>query len=68
VAISFACENEAFAIPEIEELLGEPLVCRQPEEILLQPFPRRLHVRHEQDVRLRAPRRETSNGHRPRRY
>jgi ATP-dependent RNA helicase RhlB len=68
VAISFACENEAFAIPEIEELLGEPLVCRQPEEILLQPLPRRLHVRHEQDVRLRAPRRETSNGHRPRRY
>lgn len=36
-AISFACENEAFAIPEIEKLLGEPLKCMQPDEDLLKP-------------------------------
>ncbi len=38
-AVSFACEDESFAIPEIEKFLGETLKCRQPEEELLQPLP-----------------------------
>jgi ATP-dependent RNA helicase RhlB len=45
-AISFACENEAFAIPEIEKLLGEPLRCMQPEEELLHPLKRPASSRH----------------------
>jgi ATP-dependent RNA helicase RhlB len=51
-AISFADENESFAIPEIEKFLGEPLVCSQPEDDLLQAPPdhrggRGGHPRHE---------------------
>jgi len=38
-AISFACEDESFIIPEIEKYIGEPLVCRQPEAPLLVPLP-----------------------------
>ena len=38
-AISFADENESFAIPEIEKFLGEPLVCSQPDDTMLQPLP-----------------------------
>jgi len=40
VAISFACEDESFIIPEIEEYIGCRLACRQPEERLLAPPPR----------------------------
>lgn len=39
-AISFACENEAFIIPEIEEYIGETIGCRQPEPELLAPLPK----------------------------
>ncbi|MDD5704724.1 MAG: DEAD/DEAH box helicase [Kiritimatiellae bacterium] len=38
-AVSFACENESFAIPEIEAFLGETLPCQQPPEELLKPLP-----------------------------
>ena len=31
-AISFACEDESFIIPDIEKLLGEELRCPQPDE------------------------------------
>ena len=35
ISISFASENDAFLLPEIEALLGEPLKCSQvPEELL----------------------------------
>ena len=34
-AISFACEEESFVIPEIEEYIGEPLPCRIPDPELL---------------------------------
>ena len=34
-SISFACENDAFRLPAIEELLGRKLVCEQPPEHLL---------------------------------
>jgi|LSQX01.3.fsa_nt_gb ATP-dependent RNA helicase RhlB len=38
-AVSFACENESFQIPEIEEFLGEPLKCVQPDDALLAQLP-----------------------------
>lgn len=34
-AVSFACEDESFIIPDIETLLGEPLHCQQPSDELL---------------------------------
>jgi len=39
-AISFACEDESFTIPAIEEYIGEDLRCTMPEEELLTPVPR----------------------------
>ena len=39
-SVSFACDDDAFQIPAIEEYIGESLTCRQPEEDLLQTLPR----------------------------
>ena len=36
VSISFACEDDAFLLPDIEALLGKKLPCEQPPEALLQ--------------------------------
>ena len=38
-AISFACEDESFVIPEIEQYIGQPLKCTVPEPELLEPTP-----------------------------
>ncbi len=38
-AVSFACEDESFTIPEIEKFIGEELSCLYPEEVLLAPLP-----------------------------
>ncbi len=38
-AISFACEEESFIIPDIEEYIGNPLKCSMPEDDLLIPPP-----------------------------
>lgn len=38
-AISFACEDESFAIPAIEKYIGNALACRMPDEDLLKPVP-----------------------------
>lgn len=38
-AVSFACEDESFTIPEIEKYIGEDLACKYPEDILLKPLP-----------------------------
>ena len=35
ISISFACEDDAFRLPAIEALLGEPISCEQPPEGLL---------------------------------
>ena len=35
-SISFACEDDAFLLPTIEELLGDKLACEQPPQELLQ--------------------------------
>jgi ATP-dependent RNA helicase RhlB len=38
-AVSFACEDESFTIPEIEKFIGEELSCLYPEDVLLTPLP-----------------------------
>jgi ATP-dependent RNA helicase RhlB len=38
-AVSFACEDESFGIPEIEEYIGETMSCQYPEDVLLKPLP-----------------------------
>ena len=35
ISVSFACEDDSFYIPAIEEYLGNSLVCEQPDEALL---------------------------------
>ncbi len=39
ISISFACEEDAFVLPEIEAYIGETLHCIQPEESLLAAVP-----------------------------
>ncbi|NND40267.1 MAG: ATP-dependent RNA helicase RhlB [Pseudomonadales bacterium] len=34
ISISLACEDDAFMLPDIEELLGQKLVCEQPPEVI----------------------------------
>lgn len=41
VSISFACEEGAFALPEIEAFIGHPLECEVPSEDLVVPPPER---------------------------
>ncbi len=38
-SISFACEEDSFLLPDIEEKLGARLDCIHPEETLLEPVP-----------------------------
>ena len=39
-AISFACEDESFTIPEIEKYIGNPLPCTMPDQELMVRVPR----------------------------
>lgn len=39
ISITLACESDAFLLPNIEALLGEPLECEHPEEGLLAATP-----------------------------
>jgi ATP-dependent RNA helicase RhlB len=39
ISISLACEDDAFMLPNIETLLGVPMLCEQTPEILLKPLP-----------------------------
>jgi len=57
-AISFACEEESFVIPEIEELLGEPLRCTYPDPELLVRDPHPRPHRRRSRPRHRPPRRD----------
>ncbi|WP_437883624.1 ATP-dependent RNA helicase RhlB [Pseudomonas sp. LRF_L74] len=41
VSISFAGEDDAFALPPIEELLGRKINCETPPDELLKPVPRK---------------------------
>ena len=38
-SVSFACEEDSFYIQPIEEYLGDPLNCVQPDEELMKPLP-----------------------------
>ncbi|MBN2301960.1 MAG: DEAD/DEAH box helicase [Lentisphaerae bacterium] len=40
IAISFACEEESFVIPDIEKYIGQTLACTIPDDKLLTPPPR----------------------------
>jgi ATP-dependent RNA helicase RhlB len=40
-SISFAGEDDAYALPPIEELLGRKITCEMPPEELLKPVPRK---------------------------
>ncbi|MNY79472.1 ATP-dependent RNA helicase RhlB [compost metagenome] len=40
-SISFASENDAYALPPIEQLLGRKINCEMPPEELLKPVPRK---------------------------
>jgi len=39
ISVSFACEDDSFFIPGIEEYIGNPLQCVQPEPSLLKALP-----------------------------
>ncbi len=52
-AISFACEDESFIIPDIEKLLGEELHCEQPAEHLFLQIPAPSHF---------VPRKQSASG------
>jgi len=56
-AISFACEEGAFYLPEIEEFTGKTFDCITPEEVLLAPVPQPA-PRPQQKKRKRKPRRK----------
>ena len=40
ISITLACESDSFMLPNIEELLGEPLDCENPNEALLAEIPK----------------------------
>lgn len=39
MSVSFACEDDSFLLPEIEEKLGMSLPCEHPSEEMLKPIP-----------------------------
>jgi len=57
-AVSFACEDESFTIPDIEKYIGEDLACKYPEEILLKELP---HTNAKPYQKSRPPQRNHSN-------
>lgn len=53
-AISFACEEESFIIPDIEAYIGRPLKCVVPEEELIAAPPRgKVHPNSEESAPVR---------------
>jgi len=62
-AISFACEDESFIIPDIEKLLGEELRCQQPEEAMFAKVPPRVAAL-EPSKKSARPKTEYRDGHR----
>ncbi len=56
-AVSFACEDESFGIPEIEKYMGETMSCQYPEDVLLRALPRTTAPEY-----VRPPRSPSSGG------
>ena len=68
-AVSFACEDESFIIPDIEAYVGRPIRCQVPEESLLadlpgptRPPPRREHAAHPAGPRRGSGSRDSHGG------
>ncbi len=61
-AVSFACEEDSFFIPEIEKFIGIPIPCTFPEDELLKPVP---EARHSFAPTPRRPNRGPPRGRRP---
>ena len=57
ISISFACEEGAFYIPDIETFIGQKLDCIYPENELLKPAPRGTH---KPEKNLNQPKRKYS--------
>ncbi|MFT5701757.1 MAG: ATP-dependent RNA helicase RhlB [Desulforhopalus sp.] len=66
-AVSFACEQGSFYLPEIEEYIGRKLECVLPEESLLVPAPKGTVRPVESDGARPGQKPKTRQGQRPRR-
>ncbi len=66
IAISFACEEGAFQLPDIEEYIGRSLACTLPAEELLVKPPKRTKETKGPDKGPRSSRRKPGNRRRPR--
>ncbi len=55
VSVSFACEEGAFVLPEIEEYIGHSLECVVPPEELIVPPPERTAAKPDAGGRARRP-------------
>jgi ATP-dependent RNA helicase RhlB len=66
-AVSFACEDESFIIPDIEEYIGESLKCKLPEEefLAILPKPSRARPRRPKPVSSGPPGRGGRSSGRP---
>ncbi len=64
-SISFACEDDAFRLPAIEELLGSKVPCEQPPQTLLKQLPPPTYAAPPKP-KSSARRRERHNRHRSR--
>ncbi|MEN8140516.1 MAG: DEAD/DEAH box helicase [Thermodesulfobacteriota bacterium] len=63
-SVSFACEEDSFYLPDIEEFLGEKLDCTYPDEELL-AAPPKVKVVKQSDKRSSKSRRPARGGRRP---
>ncbi len=67
-AISFACEDESFIIPDIEKYIGNPLKCSMPDEDLLARVPKPTVAAEAGPTQAdRRQRRTSPDGRKPRR-
>ncbi len=64
-AISFACEEESFVVPEIEKYIGQKLDCVMPEEELLAAPPRPTRPAHKPSDTGRSGPQGRGGGRRP---
>ncbi len=57
ISLTLACETESFQLPNIEELLGEPLRCEQPSVELLDAIPAPIKKSRKTSATIQPPRR-----------
>ena len=61
-SVSFACEEDAFVVPEIQAFVGEDLVCTQPDEELLAELPPAKKISHSKPKQGQHPRNGQGRG------